>query len=41
MVPESARAWLEQRGYGCENLRSRAEDLSPARQRREAARKSS
>ncbi|QCD57883.1 DUF6204 family protein [Streptomyces hawaiiensis] len=42
---ESARAWLEQRGYGYKNLRSTAEDLSQAplgkRQRREAARKSS
>ncbi|MFJ5996588.1 DUF6204 family protein [Streptomyces sp. NPDC092370] len=42
---ESARAWLEQRGYGYKNLRSAAEDLSQAplgkRQRREAARKSS
>ena len=41
---ESARAWLEQRGYGYKNLRSTAEDLSQAplgkRQRREAARKS-
>ncbi|MBB5813433.1 MULTISPECIES: DUF6204 family protein [Streptomyces] len=40
---ESARAWLEQRGYGYKNLRSTAEDLSQAplgkRQRREAARK--
>ncbi|MFE8988381.1 DUF6204 family protein [Streptomyces collinus] len=42
---ESARAWLEQRGYGYKNLRSTAEDLSRAplgkRQRREAARKRS
>lgn len=41
----SARAWLEQRGYGCKNVRSTAEDLSQAplgkRQRREAAWKSS
>ena len=38
---ESARAWLDERGYGYKNLRSQAEDLSQAplgkRGRREAA----
>ncbi|MFI6155460.1 DUF6204 family protein [Kitasatospora sp. NPDC051170] len=37
---QAARAWLEERGYGCRNLRSQAEDLSQAplgkRQRRAA-----
>ncbi|MEK2490658.1 DUF6204 family protein [Kitasatospora purpeofusca] len=38
---QSARAWLDERGYGHKNLRSQAEDLSQAplgkRQRRAAA----
>lgn len=40
---EAARTWLAERGYGCKNLRSSAEDLSRAalgkRQRRAAAQK--
>ncbi|MFJ4920797.1 DUF6204 family protein [Streptomyces sp. NPDC088725] len=40
---ETAKAWLAERGYGCKNLRSSAEDLSQAplgkRQRRAAAQK--
>jgi len=39
---QSARAWLDARGYGYKNLKSQAEDLSQAplgkRQRRAAAR---
>lgn len=38
----AAEGWLAERGYGCKQLRSQAQDLSPAppgeRQRREAAR---
>lgn len=39
----AAKAWLAERGYGCKNLRTQAEDLSQAplgkRQRRAAAQK--
>lgn len=40
---EAARTWLAERGYGCKNLRTTAEDLSQAplgkRQRRAVARR--